>query len=260
MLTCLEKEEEIIKKHDDQILFIILLCKDSQFENNLKPFNIQILGKKMWEWILPVAGNYEVKTTSYSSESNILQAIKPLLTSAKHTVVLFSSTPLITNQTVLNALEYVKAKDSNILVLPKGYIFNTEYAKTADSITGTPTNLFGVYEFMEVSTPESLANAQNVLRKRILEFHQKQGVILDSPETTWIDAEVVIEKNVKICANNTIRGKTLICKNAILDVGNLITDSIILQGALIIMSSVQKSKISENMVVGPFEKIENQNV
>ena len=77
-------------------------------------------------------------------------------------------------------------------------------------------------------------------------------------ENIFIEADVQIESGVIIYPFNTLKGETYIGKNVTLESGNYIEDSVVLDGAFVVQSYLEKSKVPENKSVGPFEKFINE--
>ena len=86
------------------------------------------------------------------------------------------------------------------------------------------------------------------------------GVYIVDPKTTYIDADVVIEKGVRIEPNNVLKGESYIGENSVLEANNIISNSIISNNVIVKNSYVSGSRISENMIVGPFETVLDKNV
>ena len=70
--------------------------------------------------------------------------------------------------------------------------------------------------------------------------------------------EVVIENGAKIEHNTTLIGQTYIGKNCTIEPNSIIKDSVISDKCVVKCSYIEQSRISENMIVGPFEKIINK--
>ena len=124
------------------VLVIVLLNKNFNFGATRTPYELNICGKKMWEWTSLCVGDCEVKTTVCTEESDILTLIKPYLGSKKYTFVLYSDTPLFSAKTFDEALTYFALRQANVLKLKRGYVFDTEYIKNTDSkiIAGSKYN------------------------------------------------------------------------------------------------------------------------
>ncbi len=264
----LEKENEIgtLPKNQEEdswikndVLVIILLNKNFDFVATRTPYDIDICGKKMWEWVALSCLDCEIKTTVCTEESDILTLIKPYLNNKKWTFVLYSDTPLFSTSTFISALEYVRAKQVNVLKLQRGYVFNTEYIKNAESLIGMPSTEFGTkQDFFVVDNSTSLYEVNNIIKNRIIDFHIKNGIIIDDKNSVHIDANVVIESGTVIKQNNALYGLTYIGKNCVLEPNNVIKDSIISNNCVVKYSYIEESRISENIVVGPFESVINK--
>lgn len=240
------------------VLAIVLLQRNSGFNGIIKPYNLDICGKKMFEWVLESVSGMETKTIACDESSNIVSLIKPLLNGKKTTIVLYSDTPLLSRSTVSEILNYFAISHLNVLKLERGWVFNSEYIAGADSVLSALARNFGTNDFERVFNAKTLEMAKNVLQDKILDFHLNNGVLIDSKLTTFIDATAIIENGVRIAPNNIIKGETYIGKNVILHPNNIIISSIISAGCEIRSSHIVNSKISENMIVGPFEIIEEK--
>lgn len=250
------KEKTKSSGHD--VMVIILLEKNANFKNFIKPYELPICGKKMWEWVLIATSGYKYKTTTCTNESDILSLIKPLLEDQKYTAVLYSDTPLLKKSTFEEIMTHMESRDMNVLKLTRGYVFNTEYIKKATQIQSSQTEYFDEEDFMTAYDLKQLSFITDIMKNRILDYHMKNGTYIENPQSVYIDADVILEAGVRIMPNNSIRGKSIIGKNTLLDFGNIIENSIISEGCIIRQSYVSESRISEFMTVGPFENIVKQ--
>jgi len=251
-------EVEIKKADESDVAIILLLYKNPNFKGFLKPFDLELCGKKLWKWLELACNDYPIKTTFCTPESDILTLIKPMLTNKKYTMVLYSDTPLIQNNTIEEILTFVRARTANVVNLTRGFVFDTEYIKTVDKIQNNLIERFNEEDFITVYDLKQLEFVGQILRQRILDFHQKNGVLIYDTNSVFIDADVIIESGTIIEPNNIIKGKTLIGKNCKLESGNVICDSIVGENCIIKSSYVSCSKVEKNTVVEPFEKIINK--
>lgn len=106
-----------------------------------------------------------------------------------------------------------------------------------------------------VNSRVQLAEAEEILRKRINNKHLTNGVTLIDPNTTYIGVDVKIGKDTIIYPNNILEGKTEIEEGCILLQNNRIKDSIIERNVEIQSSVILESKIGQNTTVGPFAYI-----
>lgn len=251
-------ETKFEKDYSDDVLAIILLYRNSNFKGVIKPYNLEICGKKMYEWVQENVGDFEVKTIACDDNSNIVPLIKPLLNNKKTTIVLYSDTPLITKSKISEILEYYSLRHLNVLKLNRGWVFDTEYISNAENVTSVMERDFGEQDFFAVGDAFTLEKSTNILKNRILDFHLNNGVFIEDKNSTFIDASVIIESGAKIEPNNVLKGETYIGKNVVLEPNNTIISSIISNNCDIKSSYIKNSKITENMVVGPFELIEEK--
>lgn len=239
----------------NDVLVIIMLEKNPNFKGFIKSYELPICGKQMWEWVKMAVDGYQTKTICCTGESDMLSLIKPFLSDHKWTVVLYSDTPLLKKSTVEEILSYAEFKDMNVVTLSRGYVFKTEYIKQAESILSSNIEYFDEEDFMAVYDLKQLSLVTEIMKNRILDFHFQNGVFIESPSSCNIDADVIIESGTKLFGCQNIKGKCIIGKNCVLEGFNQIENSIISDNCKIVNSFVQSSRISENMVVGPFEGV-----
>ncbi|MDD4816135.1 MAG: hypothetical protein PHQ62_03265 [Clostridia bacterium] len=259
-MEILEVSKELQTKKDEQndVAVIILLYKTPNFVGFFKPFDLELCGKKLWKWVELACNEYSIKTTFCTPESDVLTLIKPMLTNKKYTLVLYSDTPLIQKNTIEEILTYARAKTANVVNLTRGFVFDTEYIKTVDKIQNNLVERFNEEDFITVYDLKQLEFVGQILRQRILDFHQKNGVLIYDTNSVFVDADVIIESGTIIEPNNFIKGKTLIGKNCKLESGNQICDSIVGENCVLKSCYVCCSKIEKNTTVEPFEKIINK--
>ena len=88
----------------------MLLYKNESF-NVRAPYDIEIMGKKMWEWVALAGSGARIKSTPCTADSDVLSLIKPYINEEKYVVALYSDTPLITKEHVLEILDYFKQNE-----------------------------------------------------------------------------------------------------------------------------------------------------
>lgn len=106
-----------------------------------------------------------------------------------------------------------------------------------------------------VNSRAQLAEAEEILRSRINRVHLDNGVTLIDPKSTYIGADVTIEKDTIIYPNVILEGNTKIAERCTILQNTRIKDSIIESGASIEASVILESKVGENTNVGPFAYI-----
>ena len=256
--TKLKTESEFQLVDENDVLAVVLLFKNSFFKGVLKPYEMEICGKKMADWVTSATSMFETKTICADEDSSIVPLIKPLLNEKKNVLVLYSDTPLITTEKIKEIIDYFNFKGLNVLKLNRGWVFNTEYIKNAESVSSVITKDFEGDDFFVVSDYASLEKASSTLKNKILDFHLNNGVFIEDKNSTFIDADVILEPGVKVFASNVIKGETFVGAGTILESGNKIYSSIIGRGCDLRCSFVKNSKISDKMVVGPYEIIDEK--
>lgn len=242
----------------NDVLFIVLLNKNEDFGVRA-PYDLQIYGKKMWEWVALSGSGAKIKTTPCTKDSNIINLIKPFVGQEKITMVFYSDTPLLSRNTVIEILEFFKSSGKNVLKLKRGFVFDSDYLLNCENILAETDERFNCSQFEEVNGFNKLAQVSCVLKQNILNYHMNNGVYILDPSSTHIDADVVIEKGTTIMPNNTIKGNSYIGENCTLEPNNIIVNSILSKNVVVKCSYVCNSGISENMIIGPFQTVLDKN-
>lgn len=108
-------------------------------------------------------------------------------------------------------------------------------------------------EIIGINTRKQQAKAEKILRSRIADKHLANGVTIIDPDTTYIDAEVEIEKDVTIYPFNYLEGKTKIAQNTIINPNCKLKDAVIGESVEILSNTIIKeSKVGSGTNVGPF--------
>ncbi len=103
-----------------------------------------------------------------------------------------------------------------------------------------------------VNDRAQLADAGRELNRRIVLRHQRAGVTVVDPATTWIDADVSIEADVEILPGTFLRGATSIASGAIVGPDTTLVDCEVAEGAHIRRSEATLAVIGAGAEVGPF--------
>ena len=107
-------------------------------------------------------------------------------------------------------------------------------------------------EVVGVDSRKQLSYANELLRKEINENHMNNGVTFLNPESTYIDMDVKIEKDVIIHPNVCIYGSTVIEEDCEIFSNTKIVNSFIGKNTKIDSSVIYDSKVGENTNIGPF--------
>jgi bifunctional UDP-N-acetylglucosamine pyrophosphorylase/glucosamine-1-phosphate N-acetyltransferase len=108
-------------------------------------------------------------------------------------------------------------------------------------------------ELLGVNTPNDLAVTAEVLNRRIIGRHMRNGLKCMDPRTTWIGPRVELEPDVFIEPGAQIWGKSSIASGVRVGAYSILRDVVIDSGAVILGPSVAShSHIGKNAEIGPF--------
>jgi len=128
--------------------------------------------------------------------------------------------------------------------------------KQSKLITSIQLNNYN--EGIGVNTMIDLANANQILRQRLLENIMLKGVNIVDPKTVYIDIDCIINENSLILPNTHILGHSFIGNNSQIGPNTTITNSNIAKNSIIQNSIVNESIIGNNCTIGPFSLIRNK--
>lgn len=115
-------------------------------------------------------------------------------------------------------------------------------------------------EVMGVNDKKQLAIARKIMNSRILEKLMEEGVIIEDPDNTYIDAGVKIGIDTRILPGTFIEGNTSIGENNVIGPGTRISDCSIGDRNNIQFSVLRDSDIGSGCSIGPFAHIRPNSV
>ena len=122
--------------------------------------------------------------------------------------------------------------------------------------TGLPAVVFTSKDFEQalgVNSRVQLAQAAQIMRARINEFHMDNGVTLINPQDTYIDAGVQIGADTIIASGCYLLGNTQIGANCTLESSVYITNSKIADNVTLKLGTyIEDSEVAENCQLGPY--------
>jgi len=111
-------------------------------------------------------------------------------------------------------------------------------------------------EVMGINDRSGLAEAEKIMRKRILTQHMKQGVTVIDPDSTYIDGSVQIGQDTVVYPNSVIRDETTIGSGCVIEINCCVSRSVIGNDVHIKPSCViDESCIKDRVIIGPFAHI-----
>jgi len=126
----------------------------------------------------------------------------------------------------------------------------SEQGRAMDTIVaGDSTEVIGV------NSRKQLAQAEWLMRMRILEEYMDEGLTLIDPETTLIERGVKFGRDVTVLPSTSIRGACEIGDGARIGPGVELRSSIAGAKARIIQSWIDASEIGDGVRIGPYARI-----
>ena len=241
---------------DDYTDFLVLILKPNYKTDYC---NLDMFGIKGIDYILNSVQDFEVKQKDYNINDDVIKVIKENLNDKKYVLTLFSDTPLIKKQTIINIIDYFLIKKLCALSFNRGYCFDTNYLKSVEKVYNPQIQEFEDEDFIKVDSSKNFSLALDVLKNRIISYHQQNGVIFENVNSCFIDARVNIENNVIIKNNVTILGKSIIKQNSIIYNSSL-NRVIVGDGVMIENSIVENTVVEKNAKIKDYSIIKNASI
>ncbi len=236
-----------------KINYIVFAVDYEDVNTGKATYDVKLMGKSMLDWVKSSCSETP-KVKKIKGEINVVQEIKEMLDDCEWTIVLFSDTPLLTNDTVEKSLAFAENNRLNVCRLKRGYIFKTDYVKRIEDVYGVENCEINLDDFMIVDDFMQISKANAILKNRIIDFHLRNGVLILDRNSTVIDSEVSIGSGTVIYPANYIYGASEIGEKVQLFSNNRILSSIIANNAQIENSTISSS------VVGEKCKIKNSSI
>jgi bifunctional UDP-N-acetylglucosamine pyrophosphorylase/glucosamine-1-phosphate N-acetyltransferase len=107
-------------------------------------------------------------------------------------------------------------------------------------------------ETMGVNDRVQLSEARRLLRDRLVEQHQRSGVTVVDPLTTWVDVDVEIAPDATIQPGTFLQGGTRVAAGAVVGPDSTLVDCEVGEGAKVVRSHCLGAQIGAGADVGPF--------
>ncbi|MBI2767870.1 MAG: bifunctional UDP-N-acetylglucosamine diphosphorylase/glucosamine-1-phosphate N-acetyltransferase GlmU [Chloroflexi bacterium] len=136
---------------------------------------------------------------------------------------------------------------------PAGEYYLTDLPGVA-SAEGRParTCAAAAEEVLFVDDRVRLAEAERLMRERILRRHMLAGVTIADPATTYIDASVRLAQDVTVLPNCYLYGQTDVFAGAVIGPGTTLRNAVIGVDSRIQASVVEESRVGSRVRMGPF--------
>lgn len=140
-------------------------------------------------------------------------------------------------------------------VSPKGEYYLTHLVGAAAARWPAATVTAPAADALGVDDRVKLAEAEGIMRARILERHMLAGVTVTDPATTYVDATVQIAQDVTILPGSHLQGTTAVEADAVIGPATILRNALIGPGTRVQSSVVEDSSIGARCRVGPFAHV-----
>jgi bifunctional UDP-N-acetylglucosamine pyrophosphorylase/glucosamine-1-phosphate N-acetyltransferase len=107
-------------------------------------------------------------------------------------------------------------------------------------------------EALGVNDHAQLASAEAVLRERINLRWMREGVSIVDPASTYVDATVELEADVRLLPGTMLEGRTRVGAGSVIGPYTRIVDSVVGCDVVIQSSVVREAEVGDECLVGPF--------
>jgi bifunctional UDP-N-acetylglucosamine pyrophosphorylase / glucosamine-1-phosphate N-acetyltransferase len=110
-------------------------------------------------------------------------------------------------------------------------------------------------EILGINDRRQLAQADRVMRQRILDRLMTDGVTITDPATTFIDADVQVGRDTVVLPFSLISGESSIGEDCVIGPFTQVNDSVIGDSCRIERAHIDKSTLATSVHVGPFSRL-----
>jgi bifunctional UDP-N-acetylglucosamine pyrophosphorylase/glucosamine-1-phosphate N-acetyltransferase len=148
---------------------------------------------------------------------------------------------------IRDAVDKVASKNS------QGELYLTDVLEIIGSKSRAVTyQLKNLEEANLVNDRSQLARAEEILRRRILDAHMREGVTVRDPVSTHIEASVEIGRDTVILPGTFLRGATRIGSDCVIGPSADLLDTVVGDGARVEHSVGRGARVGEGASVGPY--------
>ncbi|NWJ94665.1 MAG: bifunctional UDP-N-acetylglucosamine diphosphorylase/glucosamine-1-phosphate N-acetyltransferase GlmU [Chloroflexi bacterium] len=143
----------------------------------------------------------------------------------------------------------------------KGEYYLTDMPAFAveDQLPGEPlpvqTLLVSGEEVLGINDRVQLAEAGNLLRRRILEKWMLSGVTITDPTTTYISPTTILEPDCIIEPNSHLRGACRVGRNSVIGPNSILVEAQVGAACKILASMIEHAVLEDEVTVGPFSHV-----
>lgn len=132
------------------------------------------------------------------------------------------------------------------------YLTDTVKIAREDGLTVGAHLIDDVTETEGANDRAQLAELGRQMNARIVTAWMKEGVTVMDPATTWIEDDVVLERDVTILPNTQLLGATVVREDAVVGPDTSLKDCEVGVGARVLRTHAELAVVGESATVGPF--------
>lgn len=206
----------------------------------------KILGKSVEELTLNVFENYSIAKVKMQEGASLQQLLQEYLQDYQYIAVFYSDTPLISQKSIEDSLDYAMLKELDVCKLPRGYVFATSYLQNPPTNPNVQEFSHYGYEYIQANTAENVIAISKNIKQTKANEHIRNGVTFVDLENTYFEYNVQIGKNTIIYPHNQLLGSTTIAENCIVFGHNTIIDSSIGKNCTIGSCFLQNKRVKNS--------------
>ncbi len=108
---------------------------------------------------------------------------------------------------------------------------------------------------MGVNDRVQLASTEAAVHDRLVAAHQRAGVTVTDPASTWLDATVELAEDVVLEPGVVLRGRTRVGRDTVIRTGSQLFDSQVGERCVIWASVLESSVVEDDVRIGPFSHL-----
>ena len=168
--------------------------------------DVEICGRKTSAWVENAVSAFQSRIVEIKKGQDIITIVKDNVIQKKYCVVVYADTPLLTPDTIGQALTFVSTYGHKAGQMPRGWVFEIEYVKIAPTIQSVVIPNLEETDFTVAYNFAQIALITTYMRTRINDAHMAAGVHITDPYCTYIDADVKIGAGTRIGPGAYIAG------------------------------------------------------
>ena len=194
-------------------IFVLVLLPHLPAFGLDEPLGIDVCGRSLLGWAEYITEPFANAKVEISKSDDILTVVRNNVSEHKYTVVVYADTPLLTRDSIEQAVGFACTFEHKVCKMPRGWVFETKSIKDAELPEAVDVPNLDEEDFVVAYNYTQVALVSAIMRGRINTAFLRKGVNIADPLNAYISAEATIGKGTRIGPGVVIRGATKIGKN-----------------------------------------------